>query len=61
MKAENLTQRQSETSKPMKKCYTNMTESAIPSSTRKLYLSPVLYSFNSEIIAYNLLTLPHLT
>ncbi len=33
-----------------------MTEFAIPNSTQKLYLSPVLDGFNSEIIAYNLST-----
>ena len=38
----------------MEKCYTDVTEFAIPASTQKLYLSPVLDGFNSEIIAYNL-------
>ena len=33
-----------------------LTEFAIPNSTQKLYLSPVLDGFNSEIIAYNLST-----
>ncbi|CYL11921.1 IS3-Spn1 transposase%2C truncation [Streptococcus pneumoniae] len=32
----------------------------IPVSTQKLYLSPVLDGFNSEIIAYNLSTSPNL-
>ena len=50
-KAENLIQRQFEASKPMEKCYT---------SSQKLYLSPVLDGFNSEIIAYNLSTSPNL-
>ena len=59
-KAENLIQRQFEVSKPMEKCYTDETEFAIPNSTQKLYLSPVLDSFNSEIIAYNLSTSPNL-
>ncbi|VOQ36032.1 IS3-Spn1 transposase, truncation [Streptococcus pneumoniae] len=36
----------------MEKCYTDVTEFAIPASTQKLYLSPVLDGFNSEIIAY---------
>ncbi|WP_232744908.1 DDE-type integrase/transposase/recombinase, partial [Haemophilus influenzae] len=36
------------------------TEFAIPASTQKLYLSPVLDGFNSEIIAYNLSTSPNL-
>ena len=59
-KAENLIQRQFEGSKTMEKCYTDVTEFAIPASTQKLYLSPVLDGFNSEIIAYNLSTLPNL-
>ena len=59
-KAENLIQRQFEVSKPMEKCYTDETEFAIPNSTQKLYLSPVLDGFNSEIIAYNLSTSPNL-
>ena len=45
---------------PMEKCYTDVTEFAIPNSTHKLYLSPVLDGFNSEIIAYNLSTSPNL-
>ena len=44
----------------MEKCYTDVTEFAIPNSTHKLYLSPVLDGFNSEIIAYNLSTSPNL-
>ena len=59
-KAANLIQRQFEASKPMEKCYTDVTEFAIPNSTHKLYLSPVLDGFNSEIIAYNLSTSPNL-
>ncbi|WP_128973484.1 IS3 family transposase [Streptococcus oralis] len=59
-KADNLIQRQFEASKPMEKCYTDVTEFAIPASTQKLYLSPVLDGFNSEIIAYNLSTTPNL-
>ena len=59
-KADNLIQRQFEGSKPMEKCYTDVTEFAIPASTQKLYLSPVLDGFNSEIIAYNLSTSPNL-
>ncbi|VOG39166.1 transposase-like protein, ISSpn1 ISSpn3 [Streptococcus pneumoniae] len=59
-KAENLIQGQFEGSKTMEKCYTDMTEFAIPASTQKLYLSPVLDGFNSEIIAYNLSTSPNL-
>ena len=59
-KATNLIQRQFEASKPMEKYYTDVTEFAIPNSTQKLYLSPVLDGFNSEIIAYNLSTSPNL-
>ena len=59
-KAENLIQRQFEGSKTMEKCYTDVTEFAIPATTQKLYLSPVLDGFNSEIIAYNLSTSPNL-
>ena len=59
-KAANLIQRQFEGSKTMEKCYTDVTEFAIPASTQKLYLSPVLDGFNSEIIAYNLSTTPNL-
>ena len=59
-KADNLIQRQFEGSKTMEKCYTDVTEFAIPASTQKLYLSPVLDGFNSEIIAYHLSTSPNL-
>ena len=59
-KADNLIQRQFESSKPMEKCYTDVTEFAIPASSQKLYLSPVLDGFNSEIVAYNLSRSPNL-
>ena len=59
-KADNLIQRQFEASRPMEKCYTDVTEFAIPNSTQKLYLSPVLDGFNNEVIAYNLSTSPNL-
>ena len=59
-KADNLIQRQFEASRPMEKCYTDVTEFTIPASSQKLYLSPVLDDFNSEIIAYNLSTTPNL-
>ena len=59
-KADNLIQRQFEATKPMENCYTDVTEFAIPASNQKLYLSPVLDGFNSEIIAYNLSTSPNL-
>ena len=58
-KAENLIQRQFEASRPMEKCYTDVTEFAIPNSTQKLYLSPVLDGFDSEIIAFNLSCSPN--
>ena len=44
----------------MEKCYTDVTEFAILASTQKLYLSPVLDGFNSEIIAFNLSCSPNL-
>ena len=59
-KAENFIQRRFEASKPMEKCYTDVTEFAIPASRQKLYLSPVLDGYNSEIIAYHLSTSPNL-
>ena len=59
-KAKNRIQRQFEASKPMEKCYTDVTEFAIPASSQKLYLSPVLDGFNSEIIAFNLSCSPNL-
>ncbi|VUX08939.1 Integrase core domain protein [Streptococcus vestibularis] len=59
-KADNLIQRQFEASKTMEKCYTDVTEFTIPASNQKLYLSPVLDGFNSEIIAYNISTSPTL-
>ena len=46
-KADNLIQRQFEASKPMEKCYTDVTEFAIPASAQKLYLSPVRTSKNN--------------
>ena len=59
-KADNLIQRQFEATKPRQKCYTDVTEFVIPASSQKLYLSPVLDGFNSEIISYNLSTSPNL-
>ena len=59
-RADNLIQRDFEGTKPMEKCYTDVTEFVIPSSEQKLYLSPVLDGFNSEIIAYNLSRSPNL-
>ena len=59
-RSDNLIQHDFEGTKPMEKCYTDVTEFAIPSSEQKLYLSPVLDGFNSEIIAYNLSRSPNL-
>jgi len=59
-KADNLIKRQFKAAQPLKKCYTDVTEFSIPASNQKLYLSPVLDGFNSEIIAYNLSTSPNL-
>ena len=59
-KADNLINRQFEADKPMVKCYTDVSEFAIPASSQKLYLSPILDGFNSEMIAYNLSHSPNL-
>ena len=56
----NIIQRQFEASKPMEKCYTDITEFSIPSCNQKLYLSPILDGYNSEIIAYSLSSSPNL-
>lgn len=57
-KADNLIQRQFESKKPLEKCYTDITEFAIGSG--KLYLSPILDGYNSEIIAYDISESPNL-
>ncbi|HEM5190971.1 TPA: IS3 family transposase [Streptococcus suis] len=57
-KADNLIKRQFEGSKPYEKCYTDVTEFALPEG--KLYLSPVLDGYNSEIIAFTLSRSPDL-
>ena len=44
----------------MEKCYTDITEFSIPISNQKLYLSPILDGYNSEIIAYSLSSFPNL-
>lgn len=59
-KADNLIKRDFKASQPLEKCYTDVTEFSIPASDQKLYLSPVLDGYNSEIIAYNLSTSPNL-
>lgn len=57
-KADNLIQRHFEASKPFEKCYTDVTEFALPEG--KLYLSPVLDGYNSEIINYTISRSPNL-
>ena len=57
-KADNLIKRQFEGSKPYEKCYTDVTEFASPEG--KLYLSPVLDGYNSEIIDFTLSRSPNL-
>lgn len=59
-KANNLIKRQFKATQPLAKCYTDVTEFSIPASDQKLYLSPVLDGYNSEIIAYHLSTSPNL-
>ena len=56
-KAANLIQRQFEGSQPYEKCYTDVTEFALPNSEGKLYLSPILDGYNSAV-SYTHLTLP---
>ena len=56
----NIIQRQFEAEKPLEKCYTDITEFSIPTSNQKLYLSPILDGYNSEIIAYSLSSSPNL-
>lgn len=57
-KADNLIKRQFEASKPYEKCYTDVTEFTLAEG--KLYLSPVLDGFNSEIIDFTLSRSPDL-
>lgn len=57
-KAANLINRQFEAAKPYEKCYTDVTEFALPEG--KLYLSPVLDGYNSEIIDFTLSRSPDL-
>ncbi len=59
-KADNLIQRQLKGSKPYEKCYTDVTEFTLPNTEGKLYLSPVLDGYNSEIIAFTLSRSPNL-
>ena len=57
-KTDNLIKRQFEGSKPYEKCYTDVTEFALPEG--KLYLSPVMDGYNSEIIEFTLSRSPEL-
>ncbi|MFZ7334606.1 IS3 family transposase [Streptococcus pluranimalium] len=57
-KVDNLINRQFQGSKPCEKCYTDVTEFALPEG--KLYLSPVLDGYNSEIIDFTLSRSPNL-
>ena len=59
-KADNLIDRKFDAQEPMKKCYTDVTEFSLPNVNRKLYLSPVLDGYNSEIVAYNISYSPNL-
>lgn len=59
-KADNLIQRQFEGSQPYEKCYTDVTEFSLPNSEGKLYLSPILDGYNSEIIDFTLSRSPNL-
>ena len=59
-KVDNLIKRQFEADRPMAKCYTDVTEFSIPASQQKLYLSPVLDGYNSEIIDFTLSRSPNL-
>ena len=59
-KAPNLINRAFEGAKPFEKCYTDVTEFALPNYSEKLYLSPVLDGYNSEIIDFTLSRSPNL-
>lgn len=57
-RADNLIKRQFEGTKPYEKCYTDVTAFSLPEG--KLYLSPVLDGYNSEIIDFTLSRSPDL-
>ena len=59
-KAPNLINKQFEWAKPFEKCYTDVTEFALLNCSEKLYLSPVLDGYNSEIIGFTLSHSPNL-
>lgn len=57
---ENLINRKFEASKPYEKCYTDVTEFTLPNCSGRVYLSPVLDGYNSEILAFHLSRSPDL-
>lgn len=59
-KSPNLIEQVFEGAKLFEKCYTDVTEFALPICSEKLYLSPVLDGYNSEIIAFALSRSPNL-
>ena len=59
-KSPNLIEKIFEGAKPFEKCYTDVTEFTLPICSEKLYLSPVLDGYNSEIIAFALSRSPNL-
>lgn len=59
-KADNLINRHFEGSKPYEKCYTDVTEFALPNTNEELYLSPILDGYNNEIIDFTLSRSPDL-
>ena len=59
-KAPHLINRAFEGAKPFEKCYTDVTEFALPNDSEKLYLSPVLDGYNSEMIDFTLSRSPNL-
>ncbi len=56
--AENKLNRQFQVTAPNKVWVTDVTEFKIQGSNKKLYLSPIMDLFNSEIISFNLSTAP---
>ena len=59
-KAPHLINRAFEGANPFEKCYTDVTEFALPNYSEKLYLSPVLDGYNSEMIDFTLSRSPNL-
>lgn len=57
---DNLIERNFYADKPLRKCYTDVTELHVVGSRKKAYLSVVLDGYNSEIIAYTLSRRPSL-